>query len=57
MGRRSIMADKKIETEEVVLGPMVMKPSFDFKKAIAKAKKNAVDCGIFAYIADKKKKK
>ena len=52
------MANNEKETaEEVVLGPMVMKPTFDFKKAIAKAKKNAVDCGIFSYIAEQKKSK
>lgn len=52
------MANEKetAQAEEAVLDPMVMKPSFDFKKAIAKAKKNAVDCGIFAYIAEQKKK-
>lgn len=53
------MADKEnnaTEREEN-LGPMIMKPSFDFKAAIKKAKKNAVDCGIFSYIAEQKKNK
>jgi len=50
---------KKPETqaEEVVLGTMGMKASFAFKAAINKAKKHASDCGIFAYIAEQKRKK
>ena len=53
------MADNKINAteREENLGPMIMKPSFDFKAALKKAKKNAVDCGIFAYIEQQKRDK
>jgi hypothetical protein len=59
VGRRFIMADnnKNEQAEEIVLGTLVMKPTFDFRAALKKAKKKAVDCGIFASPEQKKDKK
>lgn len=53
------MADNKINAteREENLGPMIMKPTFDFRAALKKAKKKAVDCGIFASPEQKRDKK
>jgi len=52
------MANEINNTEEKVenLGPMHIADAAAFKAAIKKAKEHPVDCGIFSYIAGKKKK-
>ena len=53
------MANENNSTEERVenLGSFKVTDAAAFKAAIKKAKKNPVDCGIFAYFEQQKKRK